>query len=335
MKVLVTGGGGFLGCYIVEMLQKRGYLVRAFGRRPQPILESRGIEFIRGDISFSDDVDKAVCGSDAVFHVAGRAGLDMDYQAYYNTHVVGTKNVVEACQRHRVQRLVFTSTPAVVFNGQDLSGGDESLPYQFDFPWYYAQTKAMAEKYVLEHNSPRLKTVALRPHLLLGEGDPHLMPQILQCAKNRKLQIVGEGNNRVDITFVANAAHAHLLAFDALEQGKIGGKAYFIGQERPIVLWEFIGSVLERLKLPALERRISFKKAYQMGYMTESFYRMFRRSKMPPMTRALAVALSKDHYFSHERARVDFGYVPQVTIEQGLDGLIHALRWQLKVLWKR
>jgi nucleoside-diphosphate-sugar epimerase len=247
---------------------------------------------------------------------------------------VGTRNIVQACRHYNVRKLIFTSTPAVVFNGNDLSGVDESFPLKLNYHWYYAQTKAIAEKYVLESNSSDLKTVAIRPHLLLGEGDPHLMPKILHYARNRRLKIVGEGKNQTDITFVSNAAYAHLLAFDALDGEKAAGKAYFIGQERPIVLWEFINEILKRLRLPPVEEKISFQKAYHVGIIMEFFFRVFLRSRMPPMTRALAVALGKDHYFSHERAYEDLGYVPQVTIESGLNTLVHALRLQLKVLWK-
>ncbi|MDR1591212.1 MAG: NAD-dependent epimerase/dehydratase family protein [Puniceicoccales bacterium] len=332
MKVLVTGGGGFLGCHIVELLLKRGYSVRAVGRRRQPILESRGVECQRGDISFQDDAYKAVRGVDAVFHVAGRAQLDMKFHAYYNTNVVGTKNIVRACEYYGVTKLVHTSTPAVVFNGNGFSGGDESLPLRKRYHWFYSRTKAMAEEFVLKHNSERLKTVALRPHLLLGEGDPHLMPKIIRSVERGKLRMVGDGTNLVDITFVDNAAYAHLLAFDALDAGKVCGKAYFIGQERPVNLWEFINMVLKNVGLPPVRKRVSFRRAYFLGRLMETWYKYFRWSKMPPMTRALAVALSKDHYFSHERAREDFGYAPQVTIEEGLSSLIKILRIQVKVL---
>jgi nucleoside-diphosphate-sugar epimerase len=332
MKVLVTGGGGFLGCHLIELLQRRGVAVRAIGRHVQPVLQSRGVEFLVGDISFREDAEKAVRGVDAVFHVAGRANLDMNYQAYYNTNVIGTQNIVQACKRYAVSKLVFTSTPAVVFNGQDLSGGDESLPYQPHYHWYYTQTKAMAEQCVLENNSETLRTVALRPHLMLGEGDPHLMPRILRYAQKRKLRMVGEGRNRVDITFVGSAAHAHILAFDALETGKACGKAYFIGQERPVVLWELINHILEGVGLPVVDRRISFRKAYRLGALAEIGYKTFFRSRTPPMTRALAVALAKDHYFSHGRAEQDLGYAPLVTIEDGLEHLIEGLRLRAKML---
>ncbi|MDR2812416.1 MAG: NAD-dependent epimerase/dehydratase family protein [Puniceicoccales bacterium] len=332
MKVLVTGGGGFLGYHIVELLLKRGYAVRAVGRRRQPILEARGVEFLRGDISFRDDAERAVRGVDAVFHVAGRACIDMNFYAYHNTHVVGTKNIIDACERYGVSKLVHTSTPAVVFNGKGFSGGDESLPLCKRYHWYYAKTKALAEEYVLEHNSEKLKTIALRPHLIVGEGDQHLLPTIIRAVEKRKLRMVGNGKNMVDITFVGNAAQAHLLAFDALDAGKACGKAYFIGQERPVNLWEFINNILRNVGLPPVKKRMSFRRAYLLGDFMETWYKIFHWSKMPPMTRALAVALSKDHYFSHERAREDLGYTPQITIEQGLSSLVKILRLQVKVL---
>ncbi|MDR1906674.1 MAG: NAD-dependent epimerase/dehydratase family protein [Puniceicoccales bacterium] len=332
MKVLVTGGGGFLGCYIVELLQKRGYSVRIVGRRRQPILESRGVECIKGDISFQRDAERAVQGVDAVFHVAGRTSIDMKFLDYYNAHVIGTENIVRACKSYGVSKLVHTSTPAVVFNGRGFSGCDESLPLCKHYHWYYSRTKALAEEYVLKNNSEDLKTVAIRPHLMLGEGDPHLIPTIIHNVKKGKLKIVGEGKNLVDITFVDNAAHAHLLAFDALETGKACGKAYFIGQERPVNLWEFINTILKNVGFPSVKKRVTFRHAYFFGAFAEHWYRMFRRSKMPPMTRALAVALSKDHYFSHKRAHEDLGYRPRVTIEEGLTSLIKILRLQMKIL---
>jgi nucleoside-diphosphate-sugar epimerase len=334
MKVLVTGGGGFLGCHVVELLRDRGYSVRVVGRRSQPILEARGIECMRGDISFLEDAERAVEGMDAVFHIAGRSNIDMRFHAYYNTHVIGTKNIIRACERYGVSKLVHTSTPAVVFNGGSFSGDDESLPLCKRYHWYYAQTKAAAEEHVLAHNSEHLKTVAIRPHLLLGEGDPHLIPTIVRCVEKGKLRVVGDGKNLVDITFVENAAHAHLLAFDALDGGKVCGKAYFIGQERPVRLWQFINTILWHTGLPLVGEQISFRRAYRLGEFMESWYEIFCPSKMPPMTRALAVALSKDHYFSHERARRELGYEPQVTIEQGLARLIKMLHLELRALRK-
>lgn len=333
MKVLVTGGGGFLGCHIVELLQQRGYEVRAIGRRPQPVLESRGVEFFCGNLARYEDIGAAAMGVEAIFHVAGRAKLDMNSRAYYETNVLGTKNVIQACKDYGVHYLIYTSSPAVVFNGDAFSGDDERLPYGMDYPWDYSRTKAIAEASVLENNSAVLKTVALRPHLMLGEGDPHLIPNILRLARAHQLRIVGDGNNQVDITFVKNAAQAHLLALDALVQGdQASGKAYFIGQERPIMLWEFINTILENLGMPKVEKRIPFSAAYYLGALCEVWYKLFNRSSMPPMTRAMAVALSKDHYFSHERARQDLKYEPQVTLDQGTTELIRSLRLQMKVL---
>jgi nucleoside-diphosphate-sugar epimerase len=135
----------------------------------------------------------------------------------------------------------------------------------------------------------------------------------------------------VDITFIENAAYAHLLAFDALDTGIACGKAYFIGQERPVNLWEFVNIILKNIGLPTVEKHMSFSRAYFLGLFIENWYKIFNRSKMPPMTRALAVALSKDHYFSHDRARIDLGYTPQITIEEGLNNLIKILRLQMQI----
>jgi nucleoside-diphosphate-sugar epimerase len=125
--------------------------------------------------------------------------------------------------------LVHISIPAVVFNRKDFAGCDELLPYQKHYHWYYTRIKAMAEEYFLKHNSENLKTIAIRPHLMLSKADPHFIPNILKCLQNKTLKIVGSGKNMVDITFIENAAYGHLLALDALDKGIARAKAYFIG----------------------------------------------------------------------------------------------------------
>ena len=329
MKVLVTGGSGFLGSHIVNFLIKRGIAVRSMGRSLQPVLQVKGVECVQGDIALLSDVETAIKGVDIVFHTAGYAGMTMNRTDYFRTNYIGTKNIVNSCKKFGISKLIYTSSPAVVFNGQAFEGSDESLPIQKHYHWDYARTKAKAEEYVLKNNSPELKTVAIRPHLILGVGDRHLMPHIINRVRKRKLRIVGDGDNKVDITFVQNAAHAHLLALDNIDRA--AGKAYFIGQERPVNLWDFINEICERLGYPKVTKKVSVYQAYHYGRFLETFYRVFFPLKTPPLTRALAVALGKSHYFSHERARQDLGYKPLFPIEIGLEDIVKNFQNRLKL----
>lgn len=325
MKVLVTGGGGFVGGYIVERLLARGYVVRSLGRSAQPELSARGVEVVCGDLTDAQAVLSACEGMDAVFHVAARAGVWGSWESFYQPNVIGTRNVVEACRKQAVGRLVYTSTPSVVFNRQAISGGDESMPYGRDWLCHYAQTKALAEAELLAVNCETLKVVALRPHLVFGPGDPHLLPRVIESVRRGRLKIVGEGTNRVDVSYVGNVADAHLNAFDALLSGAVAGKAYFISQGEPVVLWSWLNGILEGLGHAPLRKKIPLPLAYGVGAACEGLWRLLGRRSDPPITRFVAVELAKDHYFDISAARRDLSYEPQVSMQVALTKTINDL----------
>jgi nucleoside-diphosphate-sugar epimerase len=326
MKVLVTGGGGFLGRYIVKRLLARGDAVTILGRSDQPDLAQQGVKVVRGDISNRDLVVGSCQGQDVVYHVAALAGIWGRRETFFRTNVLGSRHVLEGCRRHGVGKLIYTSTPSVVFTGEPLRGVDESQPYGSNWLCHYAETKALAEAEVLAANGPGLRTVALRPHLIWGVGDNHLIPRVVARARSGRLRIVGDGTNQVDIVHVENAAEAHLLAEKALDQaGRADGKAYFISQGKPVVLWDWINDLLRRLDQPPLKKRISLAAAYRLGAVLEGVFTLLRLSREPPMTRFLAVELAKDHYFNIAAARRDLGYVPK-DMEEGLAELAEGLR---------
>lgn len=349
MKALVTGGGGFLGKRIVDRLLQRGDAVRVLGRRPYPDLEQRGVDCRQGDIRDIDAVRAACEGMDTVFHVAALAGVWGPPREYYEINVRGTANVLQACREAKVQRLIYTSSPSVVIADRDIEGGSESLPYPDAYLATYPDSKARAEKIVLdangwemvpntaaddvpaagENNVTILRTCALRPHLIWGPGDPHLVPRIIDSARKGKLAIVGNGSNRVDITYVDNAAYAHLLAADDLAgPGNCAGKAYFINDAEPVVLWEWINRLLERTGVPRITRRIPYRLARGVGAVLEVLHRLVPALGEPRMTRFVAVQLAKSHWFRSTRAREDFGYRPIVSPEQGMQALFAWLEHQ-------
>ncbi|HLW63749.1 MAG TPA: NAD-dependent epimerase/dehydratase family protein [Gemmataceae bacterium] len=322
MKALVTGGGGFLGRAIVDQLRERGDGVRSFSRQAHPELAKLGIEQLQGDLSDTAAVARAVAGCDVVFHVAAKAGIWGPYREYYETNVMGTQNVVAACKKNAVRRLVFTSTPSVVFNGHDEKGINETAPYSDRFLAWYPHTKCAAEAAVLGANGPDLATVALRPHLIWGPGDNHLIPRLIQRARQGKLIRVGKGENVVDTTYVDNAADAHLSAADRLAPGSaIGGKAYFLSQGEPMNLWDFINRILALVDLPPVARSVPAWLAYAAGSAMELKQWLLRSPGEPNMTRFLARQLSTAHWFDISAARRDLGYEPRVSTEKGLKRL--------------
>ena len=326
MKALVTGGGGFVGGYVVERLLARGYQVRSFGRSQQPGLEAVGVDVCYGDLADADAVAAACDGMDVVFHVAARAGVWGSWLSYYRPNVEGTRNVVAACQEKGVGRLVYTSTPSVVFNRKAIRNGNETLPYGRKWLCHYAHTKAIAEEEALAANSATLQVVALRPHLVFGPGDPHLLPRVIESAQSGRLKIVGNGANRVDVSYVGNVADAHINALDALERGEGAGRAYFVSQGEPVALWPWINTILEGLGHAPLNRKVSLPLAYTAGAVCEFLWKRLKRKGDPPMTRFVAVELAKDHYFDISAAERDLGYAAKVSMETAVRQTIEDLK---------
>jgi nucleoside-diphosphate-sugar epimerase len=260
---------------------------------------------------------------DTVFHVAALAGIGGDWSTFYETNTVGTRNVITACQEEEVARLVYTSSPSVTFTGEDQLGVDESVPYPGRWLAHYPHSKALAEQAVRAvHGKRGLATCALRPHLIWGPRDSHLVPKLLQRSKSGRLRRVGDGTNRVDHVYVENAAEAHLLAADALSlDSDVGGKAYFISQGVPVNCWDWINELLTAYGQPPVEKSISYSMAYRMGAVCELAFRIFRRRQEPPMTRFLAAQLAKSHYFDISAAKRDFGYEARVSAAEGLKRL--------------
>ncbi len=323
MKALVIGGGGFLGSRIARMLHERGDQVTVLGRRRYPQLEAVGITAVQGDLRDAGALGRACKGKDVVFHLAAKIGIWGKRRTFWEINVAGTENVIEACRANGVCKLVYTSTPSVVFGDQDLCGVDESQPYPSRYLAAYPETKAAAERMILAANSPSLATVALRPHLIWGPGDPHLVPRLLDRARNGRLIRISNTDNLADITYIDNASDGHIRAADALAPGtRCAGRAYFINQGEPVSLWSWIAELLERLGVPHVRRSISFRTAYWAGAGFEALYRILQIENEPPMTRFLATQLARSHYFSICAARRDFGYEPQVSTEEGLRRLV-------------
>lgn len=318
-KVLIIGGGSFLGAHLTRQLLAAGKAVRVFGRRDYPALRAWGAEAVRGDVTDAGAVQAAVAGMDAVCHLAAKVGISGRAAEYRAVNVGGVRNVVAACLAAGVGRLLYTSTPSVVFRRGDIAGGDETLPYADKFLTAYAATKAEAERLVLAANGPRLATCALRPHLIWGPGDANLIPRIARKARAGRLFQVGDGRNLVSVSYVENVADAHAAALARLAPGAAcAGKAYFVNEPEPVNCWEFVGRVLEVLGLPPIRRRLPWEIAYAAGAVLETAGRWLRPGWEPPVTRFLALQLSRSHWFRPDAAMRDLGWAPKVDIDEGL-----------------
>ena len=319
-NVLVTGGGGFLGRAVVEKLLQRKDRVISISRKFYTDLQRIGAEQIQADIRDKNTLEKSFQGVQTVFHIAAKADIWGKKADFFATNVTGTKNVISACTKNKVKILVYTSSPSVVFNGKDMAGVDESIPYADHFNAFYPETKAIAEKMVRSAASENLRVIILRPHLIWGPGDNHLVPGIIKKAKS--LKRIGSGENLVDTIYIDNAADAHILARDALKRNPdLSGNVYFISQGRPVKLWSMVDDILDAAGLDPVSGSVSSRTAWLAGFFFELFYRILRIDKEPPMTRFVAEELATSHWFDISGAKKDLGYFPLVSTEKGLEKL--------------
>ncbi|KRG71955.1 2-alkyl-3-oxoalkanoate reductase [Pseudoxanthomonas dokdonensis] len=328
MKILVTGGGGFLGQALCRGLLQRGHQVISFNRGHYPALARLGVGQVQGDLADEHAVVHAASGVDAIFHNAAKAGAWGSYKSYYLANVVGTQNVLSACRLQRVPSLVYTSTPSVTHRAtHPVEGGRaDSVPYGEGFKAPYATTKMLAEQAVLAANDNELATIALRPRLIWGPGDQQILPRLVARARAGRLRIVGDGSNLVDTTYIDNAAQAH---FDALTHLRVGaacaGKAYFISNGEPKRMDELLNALLAAAGAPAVDKHLSFKTAYRIGAVCETLWKWLPLKGEPPMTRFLAEQLSTSHWYDMTPATRDFGYQPRVSFDAGITKLKESL----------
>ncbi|RMF88433.1 MAG: NAD-dependent epimerase/dehydratase family protein [Planctomycetota bacterium] len=327
-KILVTGATGFLGGALARRLSREGAPLRVFVRRITPAVEALDAEIVVGDLRDPESLAQATTGVETIHHTAALPGIWGKWRDYYETNTLGTIRLLEAARRAGVRRFIFTSSPSVTFDGSPQECVDESAPYPKRWLAHYPRSKALAEQAVLaQHGQDGLATCALRPHLIWGPGDRHLIPRLIARAKSGRLRRVGDGTNLIDNVYIDNAVEAQLAADRALEErpAEVGGRAFFISQGRPVRCWQWIDEILGIAGVPAITKSISFPAAYRIGYVCELIFQLLPKHIEPPMTRFLALQLAQPHYFDISKARELLGYQPVVSHEEGMQRLAEWL----------
>lgn len=321
MRALVTGSNGFVGKHLVRALAARGDDVVALDlsawEEPQPRVQS-----VTADLRDADALLKAAQGVDVVFHVASRIQTrKTGAQEVHDVNVGGTRNLMAACRAHGVARFVYVSSASVVYGGADLENGDESLPYPTHFHAPYAETKAQAEREILEASDEQLATCSIRPHIIFGPGDTRFFPAVLGRARSGKLKAyVGDAEKMSDFTYVGNLVDSLLMAADALEPGgKLAGQAYFVTNGEPMAFWEFVGRLLDGMGLSRPSFRVPYPIAFGAAAFRETMDAMRGiATSEESLTRFTIRYLTTHHYFSNAKAARDFGYAPRIDLAEGI-----------------
>jgi len=318
-KALVTGGGGFLGKALIKGLVEEGFDVTSFSRGTYPDLERIGVRTVQGDITDASLLTTVLKDKDVVFHTAARVGFWGKYEDFHRVNVQGTMNILAACRRNGVKYLVHTSSPSVIFDGKDMEGVDESVPYSKDPGSNYSRTKQEAEKLVLRSSSENLRTIALRPHLIWGPGDQQLVPRLMDAARKGRLKVIGDRTKKVDTVYIDNAVRAHILAFKALrENDEACGRPFFITNGEPMGTWDLIDRFLELDGIHPVKGRVPLWAALAGAGALETVHWLLRKKGEPMLTRFLVKELSTSHWFDIGAAKRELGYVPKISIDEGL-----------------
>jgi len=324
MEILVTGGTGFLGQHLARTLLANGNHVRLLGRNfqlaPMQSLISDGAQPYVVDLRDRASVIDACAGVDAVYHLGALSAPWGKRADFYEINVGGTKAVLAGCHKYGVRRLIYVSSPSVVFDGRDQLNLTEAVSYPRRFASVYSLTKKLGEDLVNAAPSS-LETVILRPKAMFGPGDQALLPRLINAARQQRLPQIGDGRNLVDLTYVENIVYALLLAFDAKSAV---GKTYTITNDEHVPLWKIIRDVLRQLDLPTNLRQIPLPVVLAAAAVMEM--RASLTGKEPLLTRYSAAILARTQTYDITAARRDLGYTPCVSVADGIERTLKALQ---------
>jgi 2-alkyl-3-oxoalkanoate reductase len=318
VKVLVTGATSLLARTTAEILLARGDDVVCLQRGPSTL----AAEQISADIRDATAVQRAAAGCDAIIHAAAKVGVVGSWDDYRTINVDGTNNVLAAARAAGIKRIVYVSSPSVAHGGDAIAGLGAEPPVLGRKNAFYAESKAMAEQAALAANSSDLAVVAIRPHLVWGPGDTQLVGRIVDRAKSGRLALVGGGAALIDTTYITNAAESLVAALDRVRPGAAcAGRAYVIANGEPRPIRDLVAGICAAANVPFAPREVPLAIAKVAGSVVERTWKIARRTTEPPLTRFLAEQLGTAHWFDPRPAKDDLGWIPRITIDQGLEAL--------------
>ena len=328
MKVFVTGAAGFLGGHLVEMLVEHGHEVRAMvrpGEATTHLRSLKGVEIVYGDLTDAASLNRAVKGTQRVYHVAARTGPWGTETAYFAANVVGLADLIHAAVDAGIQRIVHTSS-ITVYGHHLQTTVTEGYPYHAeDNP--YSRTKIAGERLITNlvknYGAP---IVTIRPAWIYGPRDSASFGRFVALVESGKGLLIGSGTNNVPLVYVRDVAQALIKAGDAGEE--VVGRSYTIADERRVTQEEFLNTIAEDLHVPPISRHLPYTALYAAGRTAELIWQALgrRNAAPPPITTYGITLLGRDQHFSIEKARHELGYAPAYDLKRGV---AEGIRWYL------
>eukprot|EP00924_Labyrinthula_sp_SR-Ha-C_P014380 maker-scaffold_20-snap-gene-4.47-mRNA-1 protein AED:0.10 eAED:0.10 QI:307/0.9/0.90/1/0.5/0.45/11/26/419 len=354
-KCLVTGGSGFVGLRLVEMLIERGAeKVIALdivdindlpAEAKKTVWKDEKIQYVKADITNFDQIIPYFTDIDCVFHIAAAVGPFHPKALYDKVNYIGTKNVVHACDMKKVKKFVMSSSPSTRMNGENLDGPkEEELPsfteMQGKFLQAYAESKFKGEAFAMNYSimyardqaESEFYAVAVAPHQVYGPRDNLFLPNLLEAAASGKLRIFGDGESRICFTHVDNYCHGLIIAAEKLFKGsKVLGKFYIVtdGNTHPykegyLYFWKEMDRAFVAMGFESVQKKIHLPRWFLMplSYVTKGISTCFKINlRLTPFTVRM---LTMHRWFNITAAEEDLDYKPIISYEEGW---IDTIEW--------
>jgi nucleoside-diphosphate-sugar epimerase len=325
--VLVTGATGFVGSVLAARLARDGVTVHGLTRDPAGAPAIPGVRWVRGALEDAASLREATEGIGAVFHAGGMVGHYGIRSAYLRTNVEGTRDLLAACRANGVAEVVFTSTPSVIADGTDHFGVNEDHAYSARFASPYPESKALSEQLVLAAHSTAMRTIVVRPHMIWGPGRSQWVQGMLRRAARNALRRIGHGRNRIGMTYLDDCIEAHVVAWQALRRDPgVGGAPYFVHGGEPVVFWDWVSALVQACGLSPIRGGVPAPLAMAIAHLCDAGVVVTRGRWHAPISAYLISELTTDHYSDISRARERLGYLPRVTIAEGIARIAAAER---------
>jgi nucleoside-diphosphate-sugar epimerase len=314
MKVLVTGGTGFTGKALVKRLLDEGHSVVALDYKEgleTNELRDWGAEVVIGSVADREIVEQCMQGVDVVQHLAAAfRELDVPNSYYDEINVGGTRNALEAAERHQVKKFIYCSTCGVHGN-VDNPPANETAP--INAADYYQQTKYAAEPVVQQFAEKGMKTVIIRPAAIYGPGDPERFFMIFKRVKQGKFPMFGSGKTLYHPLYVDNLVDAHMLA---MEPGKGDGQTYLIADEEYVPIEDLVKRIGIALGVDVKIPHYPILPLIIAGHIFEKVCKPFKIT--PPIFPRRVDWYRQNRAFDISKAKTELGYDPKVGLDEGL-----------------